>query len=77
MQCPLYDDYRSTIFIYISELLPRFTDYDEYQQFIWLMFNLNIGVLSEFTFIVKQLSIYRKETTEYLQAILFKRLIKR
>ena len=49
MECALYEDYRNKMYKDIDDLFPCIKDYDEGQEFIWLMSNLDEDIINIIT----------------------------
>ena len=66
MKCALYEDYRNKMYKDIDDLFPCFKDYDEGQQFIWLMSNLDEDVINIITTYVYHSFVKRRNTMQMI-----------
>ena len=62
MNCSLYDEYRKGLFSSIISKFPIFKEYDQQNQFIWLMSNLDKFCLIQIAKFVKNAFIKRNST---------------
>ena len=62
MKCLLYEDYRDKMYKDIDDLFPCFKDYNEGQQFIWLMSNLDEDIINIITTYVYNSFTKRRNT---------------
>ncbi len=60
MKCPLYEDLRKELFTSVSHKFPIFNEYDESQQFIWLMSTLDMDIINTFTTYVHTCFVKRR-----------------
>jgi len=63
MKCPLYNDYRNELFNYICVKFPFFSDYDQLNQFNWLMSNLDFDIITTFTKFVNRCFTKRRSSS--------------